>query len=238
MYIFNLDIDMVSLTPFILSSPSFSCSRSRSKESAYSRSKFTLSSHITGRGSYTTYRAENTSREQLLDPLDHSLVEATPSSHQEARRLSLGHHWYFLNHSKTTRTEETDSSGKEFEGYYLLAATSRPTPSTERQPRDSKRNSTRMASNFPPSANGNTNSIFGETFEPPTTNSRNEQRRSYGIGGAGNIRKPSEVIYTPRERRRSSVFSNPSVSVSSSSDTKRGSFLSWFGIGSGKREEK
>ncbi|RAL60665.1 hypothetical protein DID88_009983 [Monilinia fructigena] len=167
------------------------------------------------------------------------MVEPTQNYNQEPRRLSLGSHWYFLNHSKITRTGETDSPSKEFEGYYLLAATSRPVSSTERQHRDSKRNSARMASNFPPAANGNADRIFGESFETTTATLRNERRRSYGIGGAGNIRKPSEVIYTPpRERRRSSVFSNPSVSVSNSSDTKRGSFLSWFGIGSTKRDEK
>ncbi|KAB8293440.1 hypothetical protein EYC80_007752 [Monilinia laxa] len=182
---------MVSLTPFIFSSPSFSCSISSSKRSAHSRTKFRLSSHITGRSSYATYRAENASREQLLDPLDHSLIEPTQIYNQEPRRLTLG----------------------KFEDYYLLEATSRPVLSTEIQPRDSKKNSARMASNFRPDANGNTNSIFGESFETTTATLRNERRRSYGIGGAGNIRKPSEVIYTPRERRRSSVFSNPSVSV-------------------------
>ncbi|KAB8293439.1 hypothetical protein EYC80_007752 [Monilinia laxa] len=203
---------MVSLTPFIFSSPSFSCSISSSKRSAHSRTKFRLSSHITGRSSYATYRAENASREQLLDPLDHSLIEPTQIYNQEPRRLTLGS-WYFLKHSKITRTVETDSSSQEFEDYYLLEATSRPVLSTEIQPRDSKKNSARMASNFRPDANGNTNSIFGESFETTTATLRNERRRSYGIGGAGNIRKPSEVIYTPRERRRSSVFSNPSVSV-------------------------
>ncbi|TGO61316.1 hypothetical protein BCON_0028g00330 [Botryotinia convoluta] len=94
-----------------------------------------------------------------------------------------------------------------------------------------------MASKFPPSADG-TNNIFGESFGSATKDVQGERRRSYGIGGAGNIRKPSEVIYTPRERRRSSAFSSPSISPSISPDTKKESFLSWFGIGTGKKDEK
>ncbi|KAI9641323.1 hypothetical protein NHQ30_010125 [Ciborinia camelliae] len=95
-----------------------------------------------------------------------------------------------------------------------------------------------MASNFPPSIDENTNNTFGESFESTTTDKQDEQRRSYGIGGAGNIRRPSEVIYTPRRRRRSSVFSSRSVSSPTSANEKRGSFLSWFGIGSGKNDNK
>ncbi|QSZ28789.1 hypothetical protein DSL72_003294 [Monilinia vaccinii-corymbosi] len=230
--------DMVSLTPFILSSSSFSCSRSNSKRSTQSSIKSKLSSHIAGRGSCTTYLANNTSREQLLVPSDLSLVEPVQSYRQEPRRLSLGKHWYFLNHSKSAKPEEAISPRKAFEGYYLLAAASRPAQSTETSPRDRKRNSASMASNFPSSVDGNTNNLGGESFESATTNTPNEQRRSYGIGGAGNIRKPSEVIYAAREKRRSSVLSSPSVPPSTSPDTKRGSFLSWFGIGSGTKDEK
>ncbi|KAN0101730.1 hypothetical protein V8E51_012240 [Hyaloscypha variabilis] len=53
-----------------------------------------------------------------------------------------------------------------------------------------------------------------------------ERKKSYGIGGAGNIRRPSDVIYPVRlnadgTRRRSSVFS-------SSPDGKRAGILSLF----------
>ncbi|KAJ8061460.1 hypothetical protein OCU04_009278 [Sclerotinia nivalis] len=224
---------MVSLTPFILSSSSFSCSRSGSK--TRSRIKSKLPSKIAGRTSYTTYCAHNTSRERLLVPSDHSLVEPI-QDYQEPRRSSLGQHWYFPNHSKSTK-DEADNSNKEFGGYYLLAVASRPAQSTERSPTE-RRDSSTMASNFPPAANGNTNNIFGETFDSTPADIQGERRRSYGIGGAGNIRKPSEMIYTPRERRRSSVLGSTSFSPSTSPDTKRGSFLSWIGIGSGKKDEK
>ncbi|TEY42031.1 hypothetical protein BOTCAL_0400g00070 [Botryotinia calthae] len=94
-----------------------------------------------------------------------------------------------------------------------------------------------MASNFPPSADG-TNNIFGESFGSATKDVQGERRRSYGIGGAGNIRRPSEVIYTPREGLRSSAFSNPSIFPSTSPDKKKGKFLSWLGIGGGRNYEK
>jgi hypothetical protein len=43
------------------------------------------------------------------------------------------------------------------------------------------------------------------------------------------IGRPSEVIYPPRERRRSSVWSG----TSGSPDEKKGMFGGWFGFGSG-----
>jgi len=61
-----------------------------------------------------------------------------------------------------------------------------------------------------------------------------EQKRSYGIGGAGNIRRPSEVIYPPRTnpdgtRRHSSVWSSIStVSPGSSPDGKRAGLMNLF----------
>jgi len=61
-----------------------------------------------------------------------------------------------------------------------------------------------------------------------------EPKKSYGIGGAGNIRRPSEVIYPPRTnpdgtRRRSSVWSSiTSVSPGSSPDGKRTNLLNLF----------
>ncbi|KAF4628026.1 hypothetical protein G7Y89_g10125 [Cudoniella acicularis] len=62
-----------------------------------------------------------------------------------------------------------------------------------------------------------------------------ERKISFGIGGAGNIRRPSEVIYPPRvnadgTRRRSSVWSSiSSVSPGSSPDGKRASLMNFFG---------
>ncbi|CAD6451325.1 a0ec38dc-444c-455d-994a-9892e341f82f [Sclerotinia trifoliorum] len=226
-YIF--DIDMVSLTPFILSS-SFSCSRSGSKTRSKIKSKL-----LAGKTSYTTYCAHNTSRERLLIPSDHSLAEPV-QDFQEPRRSSPSQHWYFPNHSKRTK-DEAGSSKNEFAGYYLLAVASRPAQSMERRPTE-KRDSPSTASNSSPSTNGNVNNIFRETVDSTAIDTQGERRRSYGIGGAGNIRKPSEMIYTPRERRRSSVFNSPSVSPSTSSGTKRGTFLSWIGIGSGKKDEE
>ncbi|EDN92113.1 predicted protein [Sclerotinia sclerotiorum 1980 UF-70] len=220
--------DMVSLTPFILSS-SFSCSRSGSKTRSRIESK--LPYKIAGKTSYTTYCAHNTSRERLLIPSDQSPAEPI-QDYQESRRSSPSQHWYFPNHSKSTK-DEAGSSNKEFAGYYLLAVVSRPAQSTERSATE-KRDSPNIASNLSPSTNSNVNDIFRETFDSTTIDTHGERPRSYGIGGAGNIRKPSEVIYTPRERRRPSIFSSLSVSSSTSSVTKRGGFLSWIGIGSGQ----
>ncbi|EPE27852.1 hypothetical protein GLAREA_04643 [Glarea lozoyensis ATCC 20868] len=64
-----------------------------------------------------------------------------------------------------------------------------------------------------------------------------ERRMSYGRGGAGNIRRQSEIPFGQRvkadgtPRRRSSVFS----SMSSSHDGKRR--FSWFGLRKGGVEE-
>ncbi|KAF7945534.1 hypothetical protein EAE96_010301 [Botrytis aclada] len=222
---------MVSLSPFVFLSSSFSCSRSSSKKRSRIKSRFP--SKISGRTSYTIYCAENTSREQLLNPSDHNIVEPI-QSHQGSRRSSLGQNWHLSNHSKGTKTE-ANNSNREFGSYYLLALTSRPAPSTERSLSEREK-SMAMASKFPPSVHGT--NIFGESFGSATKDVQDERRRSYGIGGAGNIRKPSEVIYTPRERRRSSAFSSPSISPSISPETKKENFLSWFGIGTGKKDEK
>ncbi|KAH6677213.1 hypothetical protein B0J14DRAFT_560005 [Halenospora varia] len=61
-----------------------------------------------------------------------------------------------------------------------------------------------------------------------------ERKMSYGIGGAGNIRRPSDVIYPPRTnpdgtRRRSSVWSSINVSPSSSPEGRRYSLMNIFG---------
>ncbi|CCD50648.1 hypothetical protein BofuT4_P024570.1 [Botrytis cinerea T4] len=221
---------MVSFSPFALW-PSSSCSRSGSQKRSRIKSRFP--SKITGRTSYTIYRTQNTSREQLLIPSDRIIVEPT-QSRQESRRSSLGQNWHLSNHSKCTKPE-ANNSNKEFGSYYLLTVIPRPAPSTERSLSD-KRSSTTMASNFPSSADG-TNNIFGESFGSATKDVHGERRRSYGIGGAGNIRRPSEVIYTPRERRRSSAFSSPSIFPSTSPDTKE-NFLSWLGIRGGRNYEK
>ncbi|PVH87907.1 hypothetical protein DL98DRAFT_581138 [Cadophora sp. DSE1049] len=61
-----------------------------------------------------------------------------------------------------------------------------------------------------------------------------ERKKSFGIGGAGNIRRPSDIIYPPRVNadgtRRSSVWSTMSVSVSpgTSPDGRRSSILGLF----------
>ncbi|ESZ94089.1 hypothetical protein SBOR_5509 [Sclerotinia borealis F-4128] len=175
---------MASIIPLILSSSTFSCSRSNSRKSSHTRIKSKLSSSIARRSSHTPYRGYNNSREQLLVPSDHSLVEPIHNYQQEPRPSSLDQHWYCLKSSKSTKSQASNSN-KEFGGYYLLAATSRSAPSTETSPRY-KRNSAPMASD-PGSANANTNNIFGESFESTATDIRDERRRSYGIGGAGNI---------------------------------------------------
>lgn len=64
-----------------------------------------------------------------------------------------------------------------------------------------------------------------------------ERKKSYGIGGAGNIRRPSEVIYPVRtnpdgSRRRSSVWSSINVTPGTSPEGKRNSFLGFFRRGS------
>ncbi|PMD67158.1 uncharacterized protein K444DRAFT_623368 [Hyaloscypha bicolor E] len=61
-----------------------------------------------------------------------------------------------------------------------------------------------------------------------------ERKKSYGIGGAGNIRRPSDVIYPVRlnadgTRRRSSVFST-------SPDGKRAGIMSFFRRSSSQSE--
>jgi len=59
-----------------------------------------------------------------------------------------------------------------------------------------------------------------------------ERKMSYGIGGAGNIRRPSDVIYpvrtNPDGTRRSSVWSSITVSPSTSPDGKRATIMSLF----------
>jgi len=59
-----------------------------------------------------------------------------------------------------------------------------------------------------------------------------ERKKSFGIGGAGNIRRPSEVIYPPRVNadgtRRASVWSNISVSPSTSPEGRRSSIMGLF----------
>ncbi|KAF8866247.1 hypothetical protein BDZ45DRAFT_683624 [Acephala macrosclerotiorum] len=64
-----------------------------------------------------------------------------------------------------------------------------------------------------------------------------ERKRSYGIGGAGNIRRPSDVIYPARtnvdgSRRRSSVWSSINLTPGPSPVGKRNSFLGFFRRGS------
>lgn len=69
-----------------------------------------------------------------------------------------------------------------------------------------------------------------------TTGVTIERKKSYGIGGAGNIRRPSDVIYLPRTtnadgtRRRSSVWSSITATSSpfSSLKGKRTSVLDLF----------
>lgn len=177
---------MVSLLSFILSSSSFPCSESTStSKNRSSRIKSKFESKITRR-TYTTYTTHNTSREQLLIPSD---CQVDPiQNYQEPRRSSLGQHWY---HSKSTRAE-VDRTKREFGDYYLLAVASRPAQyqPTQRSSRV-KQKSVAMPSNAPSpgDGNGNINNIFGETFESTTTDIQDERRRSYGIGGAGNIRE-------------------------------------------------
>jgi len=60
-----------------------------------------------------------------------------------------------------------------------------------------------------------------------------ERMKSYGIGGAGNIRRPSDVIYPPRANangrsRRSSVWSTFTTSPGSSPDGRRASIMNLF----------
>ncbi|KAK0113799.1 hypothetical protein ONS95_014049 [Cadophora gregata] len=59
-----------------------------------------------------------------------------------------------------------------------------------------------------------------------------ERKKSFGIGGAGNIRRPSDTIYPPRVNadgtRRSSVWSTMSVSPGTSPEGRRSSFMSLF----------
>jgi len=60
-----------------------------------------------------------------------------------------------------------------------------------------------------------------------------ERKMSYGIGGAGNIRRPSDVIYPVRlnadgTRRRPSVWSSITVSPGTSPDGKRSGIMSLF----------
>ncbi|RFU30830.1 hypothetical protein B7463_g5479, partial [Scytalidium lignicola] len=62
-----------------------------------------------------------------------------------------------------------------------------------------------------------------------------EQKRSYGIGGAGNIRRPSDSFQPSRydeegtsSRRRSSVWSTFTPTPGSSPEGKRASFMSFF----------
>jgi len=69
-----------------------------------------------------------------------------------------------------------------------------------------------------------------------------ERRISYGIGGAGNIRRPSEVIYPPRmnadgTRRRSSVWSSITPSPGTSPEGKRAAIFNFFKKAGGGQTE-
>ncbi|KAF7853810.1 uncharacterized protein EAF02_011800 [Botrytis sinoallii] len=218
----NIEIDMVSLSPFVFLSSSFSCSRSGSKKRSRIKSRF--SSKIAGQTSYTIYRAENSSLEQLLVPSDHSIAESI-QSYQESRRSSLGQNWHLSSHSKGTKIE-ANNSNREFGSYYLLAVISGPAPSTAKSLPE-KRKSITMASKFPPSDEG-TNKIFGESFGSATKDVQGERRRSYGIGGAGIFVNHPRVIYTPRERLVPE-FSNHL------SRYEEGKFLVVVGIGMAKK---
>jgi len=84
----------------------------------------------------------------------------------------------------------------------------------------------RMASSGNENGNGNGNGSVAMNIE-------RERKMSYGIGGAGNIRRPSDVIYPARTnadgtRRRSSVWSSITVSPGSSPDGKRASLMDLF----------
>ncbi|KAH8819676.1 hypothetical protein F5884DRAFT_22068 [Xylogone sp. PMI_703] len=68
-----------------------------------------------------------------------------------------------------------------------------------------------------------------------TTAAIMDRKRSHGIGGAGNIRRPSDPFNPPRHdeeatssRRRSSVWSSFTPTPGSSPEGKRGSFMSFF----------
>lgn len=64
-----------------------------------------------------------------------------------------------------------------------------------------------------------------------------EQKISYGIGGAGNIRRPSDVIYPPRTNadgtRRLSGWSSVTASPGTSPEGRRASFMKLFRKSSG-----
>lgn len=188
-----VDISKMVSLPFILSSSSFSCSRSNTRKSGHSSFKSNLSSHLAGRCSYTGYHVKNSSSEQLLIPSDHSIIEPI-QCYPESHGSSLSQQWYSLNHSKCTKAEE-DRLSKNSGGYYLLTTTLNTDQPTQKTPRNTKRDSARMTSKSPSSPTGK--KLFRASAEPREIIMPNETRRSYGIGGAGNIRKYI-LLYSPQ----------------------------------------
>ncbi|KAH8890494.1 hypothetical protein GQ53DRAFT_747521 [Thozetella sp. PMI_491] len=64
---------------------------------------------------------------------------------------------------------------------------------------------------------------------------RDRQLRGYGIGGAGNIRRPTEVVHFPA--RRPGIFSPTSPTSGSDSDKRRWNIREFFGL-AGDRKGK
>ncbi|PQE24616.1 hypothetical protein CJF31_00011251 [Rutstroemia sp. NJR-2017a BVV2] len=158
----------------------------------------------------------NSSLEYLLLSKDQSVLD-----YRRAPPLPRRQSWGLLSFRSFAKQSHEGKNQRAF--YLLAAATNAPLGSSAKSG-----NIVKMSSSFPRSEDG----LFGATNQ---VGAQGERRRSFGIGGAGNIRRPSEVIYPPHERRRSSVWSG----TSGSPDEKKGMFAGWFGFASrsGSRSE-
>ncbi|KAM3072051.1 hypothetical protein ACMFMG_008512 [Clarireedia jacksonii] len=211
---------MVLLTPTVLScsasssssSFSFPFSKSRTKKNAQYKSR--EKSH----GLYSERGDSNSSLEYLLLSTDQGVID------YQHRSCSRRQSWGLLFRRFTRQSQSNEE--KEARAFYLLAATTNGLLGGQ-SPERNIGSIYKMSGSFPPSSNGH---LFGGSTQ---TGTQNERRRSFGIGGAGNIRRPSDIIYPPRERRRSSVWSG----TSGSPEEKKGIFGGWFGFGTGSRSE-
>jgi hypothetical protein len=165
---------MVLLTPSVLS-----CSPSSTTSSyTFPFSKTRKAKILSKEKSHSLYRDVNSSLEHLLLSKDQSVIDC----HRPAIPLPLSRRQSWSLFSFRTFTKQSQSQEeKGHRAFYLLAAaTNAPLGSSSRDRKVG--NIVKMSSSFPSSSDG----LFGS---PAQTGAQGERRRSFGIGGAGNIRK-------------------------------------------------
>jgi hypothetical protein len=163
---------MVLLTPSVLS-----CSTSTSTSSyTFPFSKTRKAKNSSKEKSHSLYCDDNSSLEYLLLSKDQSVIEC----HRPAIPLPRRQSWSLLSFRTFTKQSQSQEEKGHRAFYLLAAATNAPLGSSSRDRKVG--NIVKMSSSFPTSSDG----LFGS---PAQTGTQGERRRSFGIGGAGNIRK-------------------------------------------------